>query len=207
VMTIVADVKNNKIAQAKNDLDELILFHERLKNMKLGKKDIFNSNMKSEQVPASEAMVQAAKAYVYSADGKHNEALSEINQAIELYKGKDLLNSGVYSDWLNYLKLEILVAKGDYQESETLLKEIKAQSTLSFSGNRLYPPEKLSFINAFIRYKKEDYNGASIALKIVENQAPNDPKVYALKEKVYLKLNKAEMAEESRTKYIELITK
>ena len=205
-MTVISDVKNNKMTRAKMDLEELIQFHERLKNMKLNKNDVLNINMKAEQLPVSEAMMLASKSYVHAAENKHNEALSEINQAIELYKGKDVLNHREYADWLNYLKLEVLLAKGDYQEAEVFLKELRAQSQYLLN-TRIYPASKLNYINAYIRYEKGDYNGALIALNILEKQTPDLPKIYGLKEKVYLKLSNAEKAKESRNKYIELTTK
>ncbi len=214
---VLSYAKSNQLTQANLALDALINFHntfettyESYKDKKARKKAFGLSNEEFRlEMLRSKAMMQAAKAFVESKNGNNEQALYLINEAISMYKDAPEMIFQKYELWYLYNKLEILVNLENYEEARDISREIKTKSRLPIANSTVFNKEdsNLDFINAYIRFKTEDYNGALMATKILQKKQPNSPRAYALEEEIHLAMNNEQGAEISREKYLKVINK
>lgn len=212
---VLSNAKTNQISQANLALEALIHFHNTFENTFQNYKDkkartkafgISDEAFRLEML-RSKAIVYAAKAYIQSNNQNNDKALDLINDAIALYQEAPEQGFQKYETWLLYNKLEILVNLESYDAAKELMRDIKSKTRLNIQGSSVFIKEKsdIDFINAFIRFKTEDYNGALMAIKILKSKVPDSPRLFALEKEVYLALGDSEKANQSEINYLNII--
>lgn len=216
---VLSDLKRNNKTQANNKMNALILFQERfvnaLKNYEgLSSKErgrgISVVEFKSE-VQLCEVIVSLAHAQLAAHNNNNAEAQKQSDNAVQLLAGV----SSVFplekylALWSEYNRVEVLVELEEYNEAKELLKNVKSDYNeyKQFHKGMLLTLDKesMDFLNAFIKYKTDDLNGALLSLKLFHKKYPKEVRSYLLEEKIYRVQGDVEKADVSRNMYIELL--
>lgn len=213
---VLAHIRSGQVSQAREELAFLRRFQQQLEDayrqhLKLSdRKKAFkttDTDFRS-HVDGAESVVLAVEAVLQRKTNKHEQSLELIDRAISLSAASSgLLSQSAekYELWMQFLKLEILVDLGRYDEAKELTQAVKTKASVDiFKEN--FRMEELRFLMAYIRYKEQDYKGALFALRLLKRSNPGISKYYVLEEDIYRAMGDESGATEARQAYIQNLT-
>lgn len=111
-----------------------------------------------------------------------------------------------YEAWIKSIRLEIALENNMLEEARKYLLELKILKKNRWYSENFLNEELIDFSNCFIRYKKNDYQGALMAIKIYKMKHNINKKILRLEQRIYIAQNNLEQSEITERELIKLLS-
>ncbi|MBD3616899.1 MAG: hypothetical protein HUJ22_10035 [Gracilimonas sp.] len=160
-------------------------------------------------IRGSESIISTIESALLSKAGNHQQALEKINHALKLNNegSSGVASAQKYEPWMLYQKTRVLVELGNFEAARESARLAKTENRSAIENFKIdFDSDELSFLMAFVRFKEKDYNGALLALKILERRNPKVAKYHLLEEDIHIEQGDQQKADAAKKQYIEKIT-
>ncbi len=190
---ILSYIKTNDLAQARQELEFIKWLNDNHKKfntayaLKKSRKKAhgFSDQEYKNSLGQSLAVEKTVEAILLSKEGNFEDAKLLINEAIQLNIDNPL-NQDMYGPWIRLNKLEILIRTNAYKDAKKLAIKIKKMHYVNIiAKTKFYNHDDFKFQLAFMKYKKENYQGAINDVTVLEKEHPNSKRLILLKYKLY----------------------
>ncbi len=194
---VVAYAQSGQLTQASEELKILSNFNYRA--------SVVKDNLHKEIYYKSKMVEDVVKASYFTKTGDYINAENTLDSAIALNK-KYMGVIDPYNLWINQVKLKLLISKNSFEEAEKLAQQMYTKMYVGqIDNSRLVDLLEYRYLLSYMKFKQGKMNSSLIALKILEKEHPNSPRILQLISDVYAEMGDTNNSNIYYDKYIEQV--